>query len=156
MTDEQPAQRRSGHSSAGGGAVGFAGCASTAPAPSRDLAESPPASVPAATGTAVPASGEVGGDPAVVAVVSDGRGTVTVEAVDPASGRSDILHRVRDGTDVIYGDWFDLQMDLPAGFVHVIEMTPVERHLLISVAEQRAFEIPAPAFSHPPGFGTQG
>lgn len=98
----------------------------------------------------------VAGGPAVVAVLSDGRGTVTVEAVDPASGRSDVVHRVHDGTDVIYGEWLDLQMDLPAGFIHVIEMTPVKRHLLISVAEKRAFEIPAPAFRQPPGFGTQG
>jgi hypothetical protein len=88
-----------------------------------------------------------------------------VEAVDPASGRTDVLHRVPDGTDVTYGDFLSLQMDLPAGLVHVIEMTPVgggaamrvnQRHLLISVTDKRAIEIPAPAFSHPPGFGTQG
>ena len=109
---------------------------------------------------------EVGGKPVIVAVVSDGRGTVTVEAVEPLSGRRSVLHRVPDGTDVAYGDFLFLQMDLPAGFVHVIEMTAVgdggavmgmdARHFLISVVEKRAVEIPAPAFSDPPGIGTQG
>ena len=108
---------------------------------------------------------EVGEDPVVVAVVSDGRGTITVEAVNPAGGRTDVLYRVADGAEVGYGDFLFLQMDLPAGLVHVIEMTPDgggaamrvdQRHLLISVADRRVIEIPAPAVRHPPGFGIQG
>ena len=109
---------------------------------------------------------EVGGAPVIVAVVSDGRGTFTVEAVDPLSGRRRVLHRAPDGAEVGYGDFLFLQMDLPEGLIHLIQMTPIgddgaafrfdEQHLLISIVERRAIEIPAPAVRHPPEFGTQG
>lgn len=109
---------------------------------------------------------EVGGEPVIVAVVSDGRGTVTVEAVDPLSGRRSVLHRAPDGTDIGYGDFLFLQMDLPEGLIHVIQMTPIgdggaafrvdEQHLLISIVERRAIEVPRPAFTQPGGPGSHG
>ncbi|MDQ2674691.1 MAG: hypothetical protein M3Y40_08535, partial [Chloroflexota bacterium] len=108
---------------------------------------------------------EVGDALVVVTVVEDMRGITTVEAVDPATARTRSLHRVADGAHVSHGDLLDLRMDVPDGFVYVVEMTPREggavqgvddRHLLISVAEGRAIEIPAPAFRDPRGFGTQG
>ena len=108
---------------------------------------------------------EAGGHPVIVAVVSDGRGTITVDAVDPVSGRHHVLHRVPGGSHVTYGAFLDLQMDLPDGLVHLVQM-PIgegggavradEQHLLIAVVEGRAFEIPRPAFRQPEGFGTEG
>lgn len=109
---------------------------------------------------------EVGGEPVIVAVVGDARGTLTVEAVNPASGRANVLYRVPDGTDVSYGDFLFLQMDLPDGLIHLIQMTPIgdggaafrvdEQHLLISVVEGRAIEVPRPAFTQPGGPGSHG
>ena len=108
---------------------------------------------------------EVGGQPVIVAVVSDGRGTTTVDAVDPVSGRHHVLHRVPGGSDVFYGYFLDVHMDLPDGFVHLVQV-PIgdgggavradEQHLLIAIQEARAFEIPRPAFRQPDGFGTEG
>lgn len=109
---------------------------------------------------------EVEGEPVVVAVLSDGTGPFTVEAVDPISGRTQVLHRVPAGTDIIYGDFLFLQMDLPEGFIHLIEVTAVggeggpvqvdERHLLLSIPGRRAIEVPRPAFTQPGGPGSHG
>jgi hypothetical protein len=108
----------------------------------------------------------VDGEPVVVAVLSDGSGPFTVEAVDPASGRRDVLHRVPAGTDIIYSDFLFLQMDLPEGLIHLIQVTPIggeggpvrvdEQHLLLSVPEGRAIQIPRPAFTQPGGPGSHG
>lgn len=109
---------------------------------------------------------EVDGEPVVVAVFSDGRELFTVEAVDPISGRRQVLHRVPAGTDVIYSDFLFLQLDLPEGLIHLIEVTPIggeggpaqvdERHLLLSIPDRRAIEIPRPAFTQPCGPGCHG
>ncbi|HSI99375.1 MAG TPA: hypothetical protein VLA59_03210 [Patescibacteria group bacterium] len=107
---------------------------------------------------------EVDGEPVVVAVFLDGRGLFTVEAVNPISGRRQVLHRVAAGTDVLYSDFLFLQLDLPEGLVHMIEVTPGgdgaaasrERHLLISIEERRAVEVPRPAFTQPCGPGCHG
>lgn len=108
---------------------------------------------------------EVDGQPIVVAVVSDARENLTVEAVDPASGRRRVLHHVPEPVDVVTSDFHFLAIDVPDGFVHLIEMTPLrqgeveigrsERHLLISVADGRVIEIPPPAY-RAPWSGTQG
>jgi hypothetical protein len=91
---------------------------------------------------------------------------VTVVAVVPGSGRRSVFYRLPDGTDIIYSDFLFLQMDLPEGLIHLIEMTPIgedgaafqvrERHLLLSVTEGRAIEIPRPAFTQPGGPGSHG
>lgn len=109
---------------------------------------------------------EVDGEPVVVAVFSDGRELFTVEAVNPMSGRRQVLHRVPAGTDVIYSDFLFLQLDLPEGLIHLIEVTPIggeggpvqvdERHLLLSIPDRRAIEIPRPAFTQPCGPGCHG
>ena len=109
---------------------------------------------------------EVAGEPVVVAMLGDMERPVTVEAVDPGSGRRTVLHRLPDGTNIIYSDFLFLQMDLPEGLIHVIEVTPIggegdpiqvdERHLLLSIPDRRAFEIPRPAFRQPEGFGIEG
>ena len=109
---------------------------------------------------------EVDENPVVVTVASDGRGAITVDAVNPASGRRSVLYRAPEGAEIATGDLFSVLMDVPDGFVYVIEMTPVgedgavirvhHRHLLISVIEGRAIEIPRPAYRQPPGFGQQG
>jgi hypothetical protein len=109
---------------------------------------------------------EVDGEPVVVAVFSDGRDLFTVEAVNPMSGRRQVLHRVRDGTDIIYSDFLFLQLDLPEGLIHLIEVTTVggeegpaqvdERHLLLSIPDRRAIEVPRPAFTQPGGPGSHG
>jgi hypothetical protein len=107
---------------------------------------------------------EVDGEPVVVAIFLDGRELFTVEAVNPISGRRQVLHRVPAGTDVLYSDFLFLQLDLPEGLIHVIEVTPGgdgaaairERHLLISIVERRAVEVPRPAFTQPCGPGCHG
>jgi len=109
---------------------------------------------------------EVDGEPLVVAVAGGGSGTFLVEAVNPASGRRNVLHRVPDGTDIVYGDFLFLQMDLPEGLIHLIQMTPIggeggpvrvdEQHLLLSIPDGRAIEIPRPAFTQPCGPGCHG
>jgi len=73
---------------------------------------------------------------------------------------------VPDGTDIIYGDFLFLQMDLPEGLIHLIQMTPIgadggplradEQHLLLSIPDGRAIEIPRPAFTQPCGPGCHG
>jgi len=73
---------------------------------------------------------------------------------------------VPDGTDIIYSDFLFLQMDLPEGLIHLIEVTPIggeggparidERHLLLSIPDGRAIEIPRPAFTQPCGPGCHG
>ena len=88
-----------------------------------------------------------------------------IKRLVPVIGRHHVLHRVPGGSDVTYGAFLDLQMDLPDGLVHLVQM-PIgegggavragEQHLLIAVVEGRAFEIPRPAFRQPEGFGTEG
>jgi hypothetical protein len=109
---------------------------------------------------------EVDGEPLVVAVAADGSGTFLVEAINPASGRRHVLHRVPAGTDIIYSDFLFLQMGVPEGLIHLIEVTPVgeeggpvqidERHLLLSIPDRRAIEVPRPAFTQPGGPGSHG
>lgn len=108
---------------------------------------------------------DLDGQPIVVAMVSDARENITVEAVDPASGRRRVLYRVPENSVVATGDYLFPAMDLPDGFVHLIETTPIgeegaafrvdEQHLLISVADGRVIEIPRPPY-RAPWSGAQG
>ena len=127
-----------------------------------DIASSSTASVEVdAFGTVV----EVGGAPVVVAMVNDGRDSLTLEAVDPASGRRSLLYRIPDGATMTFGDFLFLTIDVPPGLVHVIETKPIragddtigmdERHVLVSVADGRIIELPEPAYDAP-WTGTQG